>query len=86
MMRKSVHTRDYAIFLELLIEFRHRAGVTQAQLGLQLPFEQPAISKIERGERRVDIIELKLICERLGVSLHEFISELQSRLEKKNIE
>jgi transcriptional regulator with XRE-family HTH domain len=72
MMRKSVHTRDYAIFLQLLIEFRRRAGLTQAQLGQQLPFEQPAISKIERGERRVDVIELKLVCERLGLSLQEF--------------
>jgi transcriptional regulator with XRE-family HTH domain len=86
MMRKSVHTRDYATFLELLIEFRRRAGLTQAQLGQQLPFEQPAISKIERGERRVDVIELKLICERLGVSLQDFIIELQRRLEKKNAE
>ncbi len=51
MMRKSVHTRDYATFLELLIEVRRRAGVTQAQLGQQLPFEQPGISKIERGEK-----------------------------------
>jgi transcriptional regulator with XRE-family HTH domain len=86
MMRKSVHTRDYAVFLELLIEFRHRAGLTQARLGQQLPFEQPAISKIERGERRLDVIELKLICERLGMSLQEFIAELQRRLEKKNAE
>ena len=86
MMRKSVHTRDYATFLELLIEFRHRAGLTQAQLGQQLPFEQPAISKIERGERRVDVIELKLICERLGVSLQEFIGELHKRLGTKNAE
>ncbi|MGJ5151687.1 helix-turn-helix domain-containing protein [Bradyrhizobium sp. HKCCYLR1023] len=86
MMRKSIHTRDYAIFLELLIEFRHQAGLTQVQLGQLLPFEQPAISKIERGERRVDVIELKLICERLGVSLQDFINELQRRLEKKNAE
>ena len=86
MMRKSVHTRDYGIFLELLIEFRHRARLTQAQLGQQLRFEQPAISKIERGERRVDVIELKLICERLGVSLQEFVAVLQKRLEKKNAE
>lgn len=83
MMRKSVHTRDYAAFLELLIEVRHRAGLTQAQLGQQLPFEQPAISKIERGERRVDVIELKMICDRLGTSLHDFIAELEERLSKK---
>lgn len=84
MMRKSVHTRDYATFLELLIEVRHRAGFTQAQLGQQLPFEQPAISKIERGERRVDVIELKMICDQLGIPLHDFMSELEKRLSKKS--
>ena len=84
MMRKSLHTKDYASFLELLIEARHRAGLTQTQLGQRLPFEQPAISKIERGERRVDVIELKMICERLGMSLQDFIAELEGRLSKKH--
>ncbi len=82
MMRKSVHTKDYAAFLELLIEIRHRVGITQAQLGQQLPFEQPAISKIERGERRVDVIELKMICNSLNIKLHDFIAELEGRLSK----
>ena len=81
-MRKSVHTRDYAAFLKLLIEVRHRSGLTQAQLGQSLPFEQSAISKIERGERRVDIIELKMICDRVGIPMHDFISELEERLTK----
>ena len=63
-MRKSVHTRDYAALLELLIDVR-RAELAQAELGQRLPFEQPAIGKIERGERRVDVIELKMICDRL---------------------
>jgi transcriptional regulator with XRE-family HTH domain len=79
-MRKSVHTENYAVFLELLIEARHRAGMTQAELGLLLPFGQPGISKIERGERRVDIIELRMICEQLGTTLGAFIAELESRL------
>jgi transcriptional regulator with XRE-family HTH domain len=83
MMRKTLHTRDYAAFLELLIELRHRAGLTQTELGQRLPFEQPAISKIERGERRVDVIELKMICERLGLSLQDFVVELQDRLAKR---
>ncbi len=84
MMRKSVHTKNYAIFLELLIEVRHRARMTQLQLGQQLPFGQPGISKIERGERRVDIIELRTICESLGMTLGAFIAKLERRLEKKN--
>lgn len=85
MMRKSIHTRDYAVFLELLIEVRHRAGITQVQLGKKLTFEQPAISKIERGERRVDVIELKMICGRLGISLQDFIAELEERLSKTHV-
>jgi len=84
-MRKSLHTRDYAVFLELLIEARHRAGITQAQLAQRLLFEQPAISKIERGERRVDVIELKMICSQLGIPLQDFIAELEDRLSKKHV-
>ncbi len=83
MMRKSLHTKEYATFLKLLIEVRHRAGLTQTQLGQRLLFEQPAISKIERGERRVDVIELKKICDQLGIELQDFIAELEDRLSKK---
>jgi transcriptional regulator with XRE-family HTH domain len=84
MMRQSLHTKDYAAFLELLIEVRQRTGLTQTQLGQRLSFDQPAISKIERGERRVDVIELKMICDRLGMSLQDFIAELVERLSKKH--
>lgn len=82
MMKKSVHTKDYRNFLQLLIETRRRAGVTQSELGQRLPFGQPGISKIERAERRVDVIELRMICHALGTTLTAFIAELESRLEK----
>jgi transcriptional regulator with XRE-family HTH domain len=84
MMRKSIHTKDYAAFLELLTEARRRTGVTQAQLAEKLLIEQPGISKIERGERRLDVIELKMICERLGISLSDFVTELEKRLARKH--
>ena len=83
-MRKSIHTKDYAALVELLIEVRRRAGLTQAQLGEQLPFEQPGISKIERGERRIDVIELRMICDRLGIPLVQFVAELEGRLARKH--
>lgn len=79
-MKKSTHTRDYAVFLRLLIEARHKAGLTQARLGSTLPFGQPGISKIERGERRIDVIELRMICEQLGVPIESFINDLEARL------
>lgn len=82
MMRKSIHTKDYAEFLKLLIETRLEAGATQVQLGERLPFGQSGISKIERGERRVDVIELRLICNRLNIDFLDFVQRLEARLSK----
>ena len=82
MMRKSIHTKDYAEFLRLLIEARLEAGVTQVQLGKRLPFGQSGISKIERGERRIDVIELRLICNRLNIDFLDFMQRLEARLSK----
>ena len=79
MMRKSTHTREYQVFLTLLIEERTKAGMTQAQLGQKLTFGQPGISKIERAERRIDIVELQMICEQLGVTLEDFVTEFKKR-------
>jgi transcriptional regulator with XRE-family HTH domain len=56
--------------------------LSQDQLAKRLPFRQVAISKIERGRRRVDIIELRMICDSLGIELSEFITELEGRLAK----
>lgn len=80
-MRKSTHTREYQVFLKLLIEERIKAGLTQAQLGERLTFGQPGISKIERAERRVDIVELHMICSHLGINLEDFVIEFKNRLE-----
>ena len=79
-MKKSTHTRNYAVFLKLLVKARKKTGLTQAQLGAKLPFGQPGISKIERGERRVDVVELRMICEHLGVGLEEFIRDFEAQL------
>jgi transcriptional regulator with XRE-family HTH domain len=79
----SIRSKEYAIFVELLSEVRQRFGLSQDQLGKRLPFQQVGISKIERGRRRVDIIELRMICGSLGIELSEFIAELEGRLAKK---
>jgi transcriptional regulator with XRE-family HTH domain len=82
MMRKSIHTKDYAEFLKLLIETRLEAGVTQVQLGKKLPFGQSGISKIERGERRIDVIELRSICSQLNIDFLDFMQRLEVKLSK----
>jgi len=48
----------YQKFLEKLREARLEAGLTQVEVGKRLKQPQAYVSKIERGERRVDAVEL----------------------------
>ena len=64
----------------LLREVRTEAGLRQADLAEQLRLPQSFVSKHESGERRLDILELRQVCEVLRVPLQEFIRRLEERL------
>jgi len=57
--KRPAQTRNptYQAMIGLLIELREEAGITQTQLGEKMGFAQTDISKIERCERRLDLIE-----------------------------
>ena len=84
-MLKSLHTDQNAIFVDLLREFRCRARLRQADLALRLGKGQGTVSKVERGVRRLDIIELKQWLTALDVDLLEFMGELLTRLRPEAI-
>lgn len=56
-MAGAVFSPAYRAFLECLIEARRGAGVTQVELAKQLAKPQSYVSKVERGERRIDVVE-----------------------------
>ena len=76
-MARSTHHSSYQTLLALIRDLRERAGVTQLALAESLGNTQTFISKIERGERRIDVVELIEICEALGVdpvaALREYV-------------
>lgn len=65
-MRKSSHSPEYAKFLEMLKAAREQAGLTQVELAKRLRMTQSDISKCERGERRLDVVELWRWCRALN--------------------
>lgn len=79
-MEKSVFTPQYAVFLRTLREVRTRAGVTQVELAERLGQSQSFVSKSERGEARLDIVQLRTICAALGTSLPAFVRRLENAL------
>jgi transcriptional regulator with XRE-family HTH domain len=83
-MEKSIHSAQYAILLGLLRETRINAGVTQEELAKLVGETQSFISKCERGERRLDAIELRSFCNALNTGLGDFIESLELRLRSTN--
>ena len=81
-MQKTVISREYRVFLDLLREVRANVGVTQIELAARLEESQSFISKCERGERRLDLVETRRWCHCLDSSFPEFIRELEGRLQK----
>jgi transcriptional regulator with XRE-family HTH domain len=77
---KSVHTKNYTRFLELLIKARKDAKVTQEQVAERLSRPQSFVSKYENGERRVDVIEFLDIAQAIGFDPINFMRRvLKSR-------
>lgn len=77
MVAKSVFTGDYKGFRLLLIEARNSAGLTQIDLARKLGRPQSFVSKYERGERRLDVIEFLEVAYALGIDPPQFIRKLQ---------
>jgi transcriptional regulator with XRE-family HTH domain len=76
MSTKTIYTREYRILLRILRSKRQQKRISQEDLAKKLGVPQSFISKIERGERRIDVIDLFRYCEVLNIELVQFIKEL----------
>lgn len=68
--------------LALLRAARREAGMRQVDLADRLRRPQSYVSKYESGERRLDLLELRQICNALGISLEAFVRKLESGLDE----
>ena len=59
---------------KLLRSMRKAAGLRQADLAERLGTTQSFVSKIENGERRLDLVELEEVCKAMSMSLSQFVS------------
>ena len=80
-MLKSLHTHQNDVFLLLLRRSRQGQRLRQEDLALRLGRGQSMVSKIERGVRRLDVIELRAWLSALEVDFLTFMAELNRNLE-----
>lgn len=58
-MSKTIFTRDHKDLIEKLKKAREDAGLDQAEVAKLLGKTQSYVSKVEAGQRRIDIVALK---------------------------
>jgi len=80
MPTKSIHKSEYSILLRRLRALRTAAGLTQVDLSMALQRPQSYVSDVERGSRRMDLLQLRELCQACGQSLTEFVDEFEQEL------
>lgn len=76
-----VARRDRRRLGGVLRTVREEAGLQQGDVAARLDVPQSVLSKIESGHREVTVLELRVICAALNVSLADFVAQLDERLE-----
>ena len=79
-MEKTLNSERNLLFVQMLRDVRSAVGLTQIELADRLKVHQTEISRVERGIRRLDLLELHDWLEALSVPLVEFVVELDDRL------
>ena len=62
---------------------RARRGVTQSELAKSAGMSRATIARLEAGERSVDMSQLFLLCEALGVDPGDILNEVQRQAAEK---
>ena len=69
----SIHSKEYKELIERLKKARKDAGLTQTQVAKMLKKHQSYMAKIETGQRRIDILEVKTLAKVYKIDISDII-------------
>jgi transcriptional regulator with XRE-family HTH domain len=84
-MAKTLHSRHNEVFLTMLRRLRESRRLRQTDLAKLLGRSQASVSNVERGERRLDFIELIDWLTALDVEVISFVSMLDAELRRLGV-
>jgi transcriptional regulator with XRE-family HTH domain len=75
-LRKTLRTKGHRTLIDILVESREQAGLTQRDLAARLRRPHSFIGRIEAGERRVDVIEFIEIARVMDLDPEQLFAKL----------
>jgi len=72
-VKKSIYSKEHTKIAKKLKKARLEAGLTQRQAAKKLKVSQSYISKLEAGQRRIELVQVKKLSKIYKQSLEYFI-------------
>lgn len=82
-MEKSQHSSEYLAIVNKLAAMRKAAGLSQRALAARLSVVASWVSKVETGERRLDIVEFCWFCHACGREPSAVMEELSDVIDAR---
>lgn len=82
-MRKSVYSKESEVLAQCLTDARKRAGRHQADVARSMGNDQTVISNIERGQRRIDVIEFYAFAKAVNCDPVDLFRSVVSKWERE---
>lgn len=72
-MSSNLYSKEHKIIVEKLIRARHEAGLDQVGVAKKLGKSQSYLSKIESGQRKIDVVQLQRFSEVYKKNINFFL-------------
>lgn len=82
-MSKTIFGGDHQQLVQVLTEARKASGLTQTELAKLVGKDQTYISIIERGQRRVDVLEFVALAKAMKADPASLFEQVLKRLSKR---
>lgn len=79
-MPKTIFGGDHTKLVAVLVDARKQAGLTQGELADRIGRDQTFVSLIERGQRRVDVIEFIRLAKAVGADPAALFNDVLGRI------
>jgi len=81
-MPKTIFGGDHRHLVAVLAEARQASGLTQAELAARVGKDQSFVSIIERGQRRVDVLEFVALARAMDAEPTQLFERVTRRLSR----
>ncbi|TPK95294.1 MULTISPECIES: helix-turn-helix transcriptional regulator [unclassified Mesorhizobium] len=77
-MQKTLRSPRHVRLVQLIVDKRKEAGLSQADLAKAIGRYQSVVAAIESGGRRIDVVEFLDLAETIGFDPHEVLGQVMS--------